>query len=708
MNAIVHIESLPPKTTKGTIIRLLIQVGGLDKRQIGKVEVHGRTALVETPVQKADRVAAAIDGSRLATSKLRAWCEHAPAAPSADGEEDHFMRLSRLLALEASAEDQRALELLKRMSPDEAQATGRSLHSLRVIEEQAGLGGRTIVRLALPPPARPLPWHRLSVGSPVVMSVNEDTCRGVVCGRRESSIDVAVDQTAEFDRDAPIRIDHSSDQVARSRMQAALDRARSAKDGPLAQFRKVLTGARAPRFAAGGALDLSERLNPTQQAAVGHALAAEDYAIIHGPPGTGKTTTVVELIAAAVEQGDKVLACAPSNLAVDNLLEKLLQRGVSGVRVGHPARVLPVLHDHTLDIMLERHEDMKLAHELLRDARELRRRASRWTRARQTRSQRQEMRDEAKRLVEDARRMEDQIVESILRNAPVICATTTSLDSELLGQLEFEWAVIDEACQSTEPGCWIPLLRCHRFVLAGDHCQLPPTVISPEAEREGFNVSLMERLMALHGADVSRRLEVQYRMHEMIAQFSSDQFYDGSLIADESVASHRLADLDGVVDDPLTTHPLHFYDTAGAGYDEEREEDGSSRFNMEEANLIVRMALRWTQLGVPANKIAVISPYAAQARLLRERLAPMGIEVDSVDGFQGRETEALLISLVRSNPDGEIGFLSDVRRMNVALTRARRGLIVVGDSATIGGNAFYSQLLQYFEATSSYHSVWEL
>ncbi len=173
------------------------------------------------------------------------------------------------------------------------------------------------------------------------------------------------------------------------------------------------------------------------------------------------------------------------------------------------------------------------------------------------------MRDEAKRMADDARRVEDQIVDSILHNAPVICATTTSLDSDLLGRLEFDWAVIDEACQSTEPGCWIPLVRCSHLILAGDHCQLPPTVVSKEAVKEGFNVSLMERLMALHGPTVSRRLETQYRMNAMIAQFSSDHFYDGALIAHEDVAGHCLADLDGVVSDPMTDHPLHFYDTAG-------------------------------------------------------------------------------------------------------------------------------------------------
>jgi predicted DNA helicase len=300
-----------------------------------------------------------------------------------------------------------------------------------------------------------------------------------------------------------------------------------------------------------------------------------------------------------------------------------------------------------------------------------------------------------------------QAVESILDSARVLCATTTGLDSQLLGTRRFDLAVIDEACQSTEPGCWIPLLRCDRAVLSGDHCQLPPTVVSGEAADQGFAVSLFERLMNHYGPQIARRLTVQYRMHEAIMNFSSREFYDGALEADASVQSHRLADLPGVASTPSTLSPIEFIDTAGASYDEELEPDGESRRNRQEAELVCRKVQALLDAGVAPRDIAVISPYAAQVRLLRGMLDRDDIEVDSVDGFQGREKEAVVISLVRSNRQGEIGFLADVRRMNVAMTRARRKLLIIGDTATLASHPFYQKMIEYFEGHKAYHTVWE-
>jgi predicted DNA helicase len=251
------------------------------------------------------------------------------------------------------------------------------------------------------------------------------------------------------------------------------------------------------------------------------------------------------------------------------------------------------------------------------------------------------------------------------------------------------------------------LKRCRRLVLAGDHCQLPPTVVSAEAAAEGFGISLLERLVGQYGADVTRRLRVQYRMHESIMRFSSAEFYEGDLQADSSVGGHRLCELPGVQSDALTEAPVEFIDTAGAGYDEQLEPEGESRFNPEEAAVVGRRVRALLERGIPATEVAVITPYAAQVRRLREALAIAGLEIDSVDGFQGREKEAVVVSLVRSNRENDIGFLADVRRMNVALTRARRKLIVVGDSATLGAHPFYQRLFSYFEVIGAYRSVWE-
>jgi predicted DNA helicase len=437
------------------------------------------------------------------------------------------------------------------------------------------------------------------------------------------------------------------------------------------------------------------------------ALTAEDVAIIHGPPGTGKTTILIELMRQIVRNGQSVLAVAASNLAVDNMLERLIDAGENAVRLGHPARVTPALREHTLDELAEAHPDMRLARKLTRDAHSLRKQASKYFRIKPDPSLRHSLREEAKQLLNEARQIEDAVFERIIGNANIICATATGLDQDIFKQRSFDWCIMDEASQSVEPSAWIPIQYAKRLVLAGDHCQLPPTVISPEAIRGGFNISLMERLLENPKVDISRLLNVQYRMHQDIMNFSSDVFYEGGLQADDSVRTTLLVDLPTVTSSPLTDCPVHFIDTAGASYDEEQEPDGDSRLNPLEAELVIKKVHELLTCGVTAEQIAVISPYSAQVKYLREKLRHLDLEIDSVDGFQGREKEAVIVSLVRSNREGEVGFLADTRRMNVALTRARRKLIVIGDSATITSHGFYQRMVEYFESIGAYHSVWE-
>ncbi len=395
-----------------------------------------------------------------------------------------------------------------------------------------------------------------------------------------------------------------------------------------------------------------------------------------------------------------------SNTAVDNLLERLVAGGQRVVRVGHPARVKDELRNHTLDALVETHDNMRVVKDLLRKAEALYQKADRYTRARPAPGAKQDMRREAKLLKAESRQLERQAIKDVLDQADVICATTT-IDDEVLGDRLFDWVVVDEACQSTESACWIPLQRGQRILLAGDHCQLPPTVISSAAAQEGYSRSMVQRLVESYGSAITRQLDVQYRMHEQIMRFASAQFYGDSLTADESVRQHRLSDLPGVASSPLTDEPMMFIDTAGADYDEELEPDGASRRNPAEGRLVLEKIRQLLAAGLPAAEIAVITPYAAQVRWLREHATDAALEIDTVDGFQGREKEAVVISLVRSNREGEIGFLADTRRMNVALTRPRRKLIVVGDSATLGGHSFYAALLEYFQTIGSYHTVWE-
>ncbi|MEQ8787277.1 MAG: AAA domain-containing protein [Pirellulaceae bacterium] len=706
--SLLHLESLPRRTGKSDVLRFLVDQGGLDRKRVGRIDLRGESAVVEVPDDWAPRLARQLDGQLLGERPLHVWAESL-----ADGHQDeHLPRLARLLEMEYRAEARQAAERGKRLSRADAERSGASLVDLVVVDEDSGLGGRCLLTLAKRQRG-PLPWTRLGSGSPVALSPDEKNdgvfWRGVVFQRSGSQIRVALgdfpDELADYET---LRLDLARDEVAVNRQREALHRAHGAAGDRFAHLRDVLLGRRKlERNADLQEAALDETLNTTQREAVDFALAAADVALIHGPPGTGKTTAVVEVIRRAVARGEKVLACAPSNTAVDNILERLVRHGARAVRLGHPARVSPELHSHTLDLLVDEHADVRLARKLVKQAMGLFRQASRYTRAKPAPGERKETREEAKSLLADARRLERQAVETILNTADVVCATATGLDRDLLGSRRFELGVIDEACQSTEPVCWIPLPWCERVVLAGDHCQLPPTVISREAAAEGFSRSLFERLVDQHGETIARRLTVQYRMHEAIMDFSSLEFYDAQLTADASVRAHRLADLPDVVESPITTEAVEFIDTAGASYDEELEPDGESRRNPQEADLVRRKVQALLDAGVAARQIAVIAPYAAQVRLLRERMSEPELEIDSVDGFQGREKEAVIISLVRSNARGEIGFLGDVRRMNVALTRARRKLLVLGDSATLCSHPFYQRLLEYFESIGAYHTVWE-
>jgi superfamily I DNA and/or RNA helicase len=697
---LIYLDGLPPTTQKGSIVRQLIAEGQISQNRIGKIVLNGRMATVEVAEGWAARLVRALDGAQVETRHIRVWQQ-------AGGGEAHFQQLLRWLALEAEAEKEQRRET--------AVATDETFTRLVLRAEDIGLGGRVLVQLAPRNEQANLPWTRLSVGSPILLREEgiepAPSWRGVISRLTRRTVEVALSQSPEPEGSSPtFRLDLASDEITRQRMQRAIARVESAGGNRTAVLRQVLLGQREAEFTTHNNFPHLEaytaHLNSSQQTAVRHALAAEDVAIIHGPPGTGKTTTVIALILTAVAQNYRILACAPSNLAVDNMAEKLIAAGTKVVRLGHPVRVLPQVQTVTLDALVEEHDDYRQAKKIRKEAFALQNQANKFRRARPEKGAKQALRQESYDMLDEARQLEARAVERILDGASVILSTLTAVDSTILGQRHFDLCVIDEAGQSTEPAAWIPVPRSQRLVLAGDHQQLPPTIISQQAERQGFGLSLLEQLMRRDGTQVARRLDVQYRMHQQIMDFSSAEFYEGTLLAAAAVAQHRLCDLPGVRESELTETAVTFIDTAGANYDEQQDADSTSIGNAPEAALVTQKVQQLLDAGLPAADIGVITPYSAQVRLLRD-LLPEDVEAASVDGFQGREKEAIIISLVRSNLAGNVGFLAETRRMNVALTRARRKLIVIGDSATISGHPFYERLLAYFDTIGAYHSIWE-
>jgi superfamily I DNA and/or RNA helicase len=628
-------------------------------------------------------------------------------------------RMLALIDIERTAETEETSRLLDQFSGPQLEARGLSILRLVVTNEEAALGGRILITFEKTT-GEPLTPGRMQPGDivRVVPQTPADAGRGnrdnskpptgIVCKRTPRAIAVAFDDTFEESvGDGALRLDRIANDVTYRRMRIALERLAAADRGRPAQLREILLGEREPRFGSTGAFapPASARLNPSQADAVRFALDALDVALIHGPPGTGKTTTVAALIGEAARRRERVLATAPSNVAVDNLTETLAESGVRVVRIGHPARLLPSVVALSLDAQVAAHPLTRAAQDLRRElAKTLKR-----LRREHDYAARRAMRATLRTLRAAIDAVEASAVKAVLDGAEVILATCAGADDAALARREFDLAVIDEAAQALEPACWIPILKSNRVVLAGDHRQLPPTIISREAERSGLGVTLFDRLMARKGPALSRLLVTQYRMHRAIMDYPSRTLYNGRLDADPSVAGHLLRDLPGIAVADIAATPLRFVDTAGCGYDEETEAEGESKHNDGEVEIAAALVEELAALGLPTCDIGVISPYSAQVRRLRDRLAALGpdLEVDTVDGFQGREKEALVISLVRSNDRNEVGFLADVRRMNVAITRARRHLTVIGDSATVARDPFIAGFLAHCEALDAYRSAWE-
>jgi predicted DNA helicase len=621
---------------------------------------------------------------------------------------------------ERAATRARFAEVRRGMTLAERVARGLALADLQVVDVEPAPGGRLLLWATPRKPVQDPDDVRIGQGDPVRLWFHDPdepgALRAVVARRQGLRLalmaDVEADEHLERLEDGGFRLDLDAPETTFDRGDRALRRFADARPGtPEGYFTEVLFGHRAPRFGGAGVSGplRDASLNARQREAVERALRSEDVALVHGPPGTGKTRTLVEIIVQSVARGERVLATAASNGAVDNLGLRLVRAGLDVVRLGHPARVAAALESVSLEARLAGTEASQLARRWNAEATALRHRvAARSSRGATDREARRAAFQEARRLQQDARRHLDAAQQAIVENAQVVLATAAGAEATVLGDRVFDVVVLDEATQSPDPISLVALQRARRVVLAGDPRQLPPTVVDLEAARDGLGRTLFERL-AERRPEALVRLREQHRMHAALMAFPSDSMYDGDLEAAPAVAGHVLTDLPGVAEDPLRPGPFVFIDTAGTGWTESKTESDPSTFNPQQAARTISEVRRLLARGLPARDIAVITPYEAQARRLREGLREAraaGLEVGTVDAFQGREKEAVVVDLVRSNEAGELGFLNDVRRLNVALTRARRFLLVIGDGATLGGHPYHQSFVEHAESTGAWLSAW--
>ncbi|KAK0119191.1 hypothetical protein ONS96_012255 [Cadophora gregata f. sp. sojae] len=659
-----------------------------------------------------------------------------------------------LLDAELQSELSETSSLISNTSPTSLQRAGIAITNLVLSSQRTGLGGKTVVELT-PDSATSskkgkdddgeLPEHGIRTGDIIVVSeqpagsakkkevreLEEKGSRGVVTKVQRTAVWVALDGE-EDDIPAAKRmwIVKLANDVTYKRMNQTMNRLLKMNPDEYSSFVRVLFGLTTPSPVSG---DLSEgeggklewvdpSLNDSQKDAIRFALASKEVALIHGPPGTGKTHTLIELILQMLKQNLRVLVCGPSNISVDNIVERLAPHKIPIVRLGHPARLLPSVLNHSLDVLTQTSDAAAIVKDVRKEM------DSKQASIKKTKSgrERKAIYGDLKELRKEFREREKKCINTLIGGSKVVLATLHGAGGFQTKDEIFDVVIVDEASQALEAQCWVPLLRASKVVLAGDHLQLPPTIKtlnsktknSKTSETEGIirgmtlETTLFDRLLKLHGPGIKRMLTTQYRMHEKIMRFPSDEMYESKLVAADGVKDRLLEDLPEVLPTEDTIEPLIFFDTQGGDFPEKNEDDvdkkagkgmmAESKSNENEAALVKSHVQNLVNAGVKAEDIAVITPYNAQLALMSRSMkeAFPGIELGSVDGFQGREKEAIVLSLVRSNSDREVGFLNDRRRLNVAMTRPRRSLAIVADSETLQSNKFLKSWMGFLEENS--------
>ena len=632
---------------------------------------------------------------------------------------EYFKKLQDLLKLERTEDYDQYQKQTEHVPIAQKRASGLSWFPVIIRDTEFTRGD--YINVEFERPTHQDISHQFRFGSAIALFSNHNTSDRLegtisnISGNR-CKITFRTEELPDWSRDGKLGLDLLFDNNSYNEMENALKQAIEITNNEQASTNlllQVLTGAASnPHFRSDLYNYEVPELNKLQQLAVQKILAADQFAVVHGPPGTGKTTTLVQAIKALLKQNNKqILVVAPSNTAVDLMTEKLAEVGIRVLRIGNPARVSPRLQALTMDSKIAAHPDIKEIRKLKKQAAEYKNMAHKYKRnfGRAEQEQRKALFNEAYKIMKEVDQSEKHIGDQIIANAQVITATLVGSNHYSIKHLKYDTVIIDEAAQALEPACWIPMLKAEKVIFAGDHCQLPPTIKSFEAGKKGLDQTLMEKIV-MRFPEAVLQLEEQYRMHDDIMGYSSKVFYKNALIGNEAVAQSKLFPDD---------QPFLFIDTSGCGFDEKVEEKRIS--NVEEAAFLLNhlnhyMAELNMQLkNTSFPSIGIISPYQEQIKTIVPMMASYEhvnnmaghIAVNTIDSFQGQEKEVIYISLTRSNATRSIGFLEDTRRINVAMTRAKKKLVIVGDATTLSKSKFYNDLIDYAQQRNSYRSAWE-
>lgn len=630
---------------------------------------------------------------------------------------NYFKTQLNLLKIEQDTDQEQHIAIIQNQSPTQRRASGLSWYPVAIRAQESN--SADYLKVELERTTHQDIDHQFKTGAPVRFFSNHDEktdfIKGTVThvGAQKMTVLFKTEELPEWASMGKLGVDVLFDEGSYKEMNKAMKLLDNylANDGkkdklPIidAIFSQKLGKTAIPNIP----LYYQKALNESQQMAVRNMVWGRDLSIIHGPPGTGKTSTLVEGIVQMVKNGaKKILVTAASNMAVDHLAEKIDEAGIQVVRIGNFAKVSEKLQRLTLDAKAQEFGNDKEIKRLKKQASEYQNMAHKYKRSfgKSEREQRKALFNEAYKLLDEVDKLRSYGTAQVYDQVKVVCCTLVASVTQVPKSIDFDAIIIDEAGQALEPACWIPIINAKKIILAGDHLQLPPTVKSNEALKLGFSKTLFEKLVENFPEKVSL-LNTQYRMNEAIMGCINEHFYENKLIAAELVKDRTLEEK------PKIT----FYDTAGASFEEEN--DGTSLKNEKEAEILVQILRNELETLSSKNiSIGVISPYKNQVENIKnkvkienliEKNKEVYFKINTIDSFQGQEADLIIISLVRSNDKGEIGFLADLRRMNVALSRAKKRLIVIGDSATLSYQPFYLNLINHFEKNGEYKSVFEI